>query len=126
MTYTPEESAGKSESMLVLHSTVGEPQVDNCGRPVTERFLVFFVKGKNRPSFFKEFFNYIYEKSQEKHESLITIYRWNCRSRYWRSVGKKMPRKMESVVLPPKTIKLVDDDIRSFLSKQTERFYGKH
>jgi len=126
ITYTPDEGDGKSETILVLHTNVGEPQVDNCGMPVTERFLVFFVKGKNRPSFFKDFFNYVYEKSQEKHESLITIYRWFCRRSYWTSVGKKMPRSMESVVLPTRTKKLVDDDIRSFLSKQTEKFYGKH
>jgi len=126
MTYTPEDSAGKSDNILVLHSSVGKPQVDNCGIPVTERFLVFFVKGKNRPSFFKEFFNYAFEKSQEKHESLLTIYRWFCRRSYWHSVGKKMPRTMESVVLPTKTKKLVDEDIRSFLSKQTEKFYSHH
>jgi len=126
LTYTPENGNGKSETVVVLHSNVGEPQVDNCGMVVTERFLLLFVKGKNRPMFFKQFLTYVHEKSQEKHELLITIYRWFCRRSYWRKVGKKLPRSMKSVVLPPKTKKLVDQDIRSFLSKGTEKFYNKH
>jgi len=126
LTYTPEKSDGKSESLVLLHSNVGEPTVDNCGVPVTERYLVLFVKGKNRTKFFKEFFTYVFEKSRTKHDSLITMYRWSCRRSYWRNAGKKMPRKMESVVLPRKIKKLVDDDVRSFLGKKTEEFYAEH
>jgi len=125
LTYTPDGCEGKSEDILAYYSNIGEPQTDQYGMS-QERVLVLFVKGKNRTKFFKDFCTYVYGKSRAQRDNLLTIYRWFTKRLYWRKVGSKVPRKMESVVLPQKTKDLVNQDIKNFLRKETEEFYFKH
>jgi len=128
ITYNPglDDDGQEPVTIKVLHSNINVPTCSVRGDLKIVRQLVLFVMGRNRSKFFKEFCTYVFEKAREKHDKLITIYRWTCQGCWWRKVGTKMPRSMESVVLPIKTKNLVHEDLRDFLSNQTEEFYNKH
>jgi len=126
ITYHSAKGSPKTETIKVLHSSINVPTCSMRGDLQIVHQLVLFVKGVNRSEFFKEFCSYAFKKAREKHDKLITIYRWSCHGSWWRDVGVKMPRRMDSVVLPNKTKCLVDDDLRSFLDRRTEEFYSKH
>jgi len=130
-TASPEESDVESDSekpvetIKVLHSVVGAPQAGQIGM-LTFRQLTLFVKGTNRGQFFKRFGEYIYTEARSKKDNLVKMYRWSTQSQYWMSFGSKVPRTMDSVVLPKKLKNSLNNDMKSFLSEKTENFYHKH
>lgn len=116
---------GSLVAVKALHQRRG-PIVGGRSGAETWENLVVFVEGSENGDKLKAFLEAVVNSEAEASSSEHTVYRWQVDCEYWKHAATKTSRSMESVVLPLRQKQAIVDDLDSFLSKETFRFYTNH
>jgi chaperone BCS1 len=116
---------GSLVAVKALHQRRG-PIVGGRNGAETWENMVVFVEGSESGDRLKAFLETVVNSEAEASSSEYSVYRWQVDCEYWRHAATKTSRSMDSVVLPSHQKEAIVDDLNSFLSKETFRFYTNH
>ena len=115
----------KDDNIIALHQSIGEPS----GRQMNFHFsLLLIIPNKGEIKKLKRFVSMIITDSdKEKDKSIFfQVYRWDSQQQWWRHCGKKIGRKLKTIVLPTETKDRVIGDMERFLSVESIKWYFEH
>lgn len=116
---------GSTVKVKALQQRKGPIVGGRCG-PDTWENLIVFVEGAENSQSLKAFLEAVVNSEAHASSNEYTVYRWQVECEYWRHAATKTSRSFESVVLPLHQKKAIVDDLDSFLSKATFKFYMDH
>jgi mitochondrial chaperone BCS1 len=114
----------KTKEMIhCLHQLVGKPVGTECG---VDQMTKWFVYGTNGVAVLLQFLADIVAEHDKLVQGRFIPYSWLSKQRTWIADAECNARSIETVYLPPRTKKVLIDDVVEFLRPETKVFYAHH
>jgi chaperone BCS1 len=114
-----------SETIHAIHTVHGKP-VGLSHSATYFHSLVLVVNGVGKKDLLKKFVDHVTEWDNKVNKALINVYSYDVDYKYWAKAIVKRKRGMETVVLPGALKTKLVNDVDSFITKDTARWYAQH